>query len=70
MKILEKKKDKDFIILNLSDPQMSDNEWKKGHAYREIIEYTVKELVKRINPDLITITGDVAWAEHYTSYEN
>lgn len=43
---------------------------KKDTAYREIIEYTVKELVKRINPDLITITGDVAWAEHYTSYEN
>ena len=69
MKVFEKSKDKDFIVLNLSDPQMGDEEWAENHPYKAIIEYTVRELVRRVQPDLITITGDVAWAEHYTSYE-
>lgn len=70
MRKLNKENGKDFVILNLSDPQMGDEEWAEGHANRNIIEYTVKELVKRVQPDLITVTGDVAWAEHYVSYEN
>lgn len=69
MKSFNKAQNKDFVILNLSDPQMGDNEWETGHPNRDIIEYTVNELVARVKPDLITITGDVAWAEHYTSYE-
>jgi len=69
MKALLKEKDKNFVILNLSDPQMSDGEWADNHPFRNIIEYTVKELVQRVKPNLITITGDVAWAEHYQSYE-
>lgn len=69
MQAFKKDKNKDFLVLNLSDPQMGDNEWAEDHPYKDIIEYTVKELVNRIKPDLITITGDVAWAEHYTSYE-
>jgi len=69
MKALKKDINKDFLVLNLSDPQMGDDEWAEGHPYKDIIEYTVKELVSRVKPDLITITGDVAWAEHYTSYE-
>lgn len=70
MQVFTKKPDKDFIVLNLSDPQMGDEEWAEGHPNREIIEYTVRELIHRTKPDLITITGDVAWAEHYASYEN
>lgn len=69
MKILSKQPNQDFTILNLSDPQMSDNEWAADHPFRAIIEYTIQELVNRTHPDLITITGDFAWAEHYTSYE-
>ena len=66
---LTKKSEKDFIILNLTDPQLKDSEWENGHINRKILEYTVKELVSRVKPDLITITGDLAWAGHNTSYD-
>ena len=69
MKTFNKGANKDFVVLNLSDPQMGDYEWEAGHPCRDIIEYTVKELVDRTRPDLITITGDIAWAENYVSYE-
>ena len=70
MNRLSKDASKDFVILNLSDPQMGDEDWGEERAHRSILEYTVNELVQRVRPDLITITGDVAWAEHYASYEN
>ncbi len=69
MKILQKAKDKDFIILNLSDPQMCDFEWEEGHPYRPILEYTIDQLIKQYSPDLITVTGDMAYSGHFTSYE-
>ena len=57
MKILQKAKNKDFIVLNLSDPQMCDFEWEEGHPYRPILEYTIGKLVEQYKPDLITVTG-------------
>lgn len=69
MKILQKLNGKDFVILNLSDPQMNDSEWNEDHPYRPILEYTIKELVTRHNPDLITVTGDMAYPRHFHSYE-
>ena len=62
MIILQKKPDKDFVVLNLTDVQLDNNEWVEGHLHREIVEYTVKELIKRTNPNLITVSGDLAWA--------
>ena len=70
MRSFHKEQNKDFVILNLSDPQMSDGEWADDHPLKAIIEHTVTQLVERVQPDLITITGDVAWAEHYKSYES
>ncbi len=70
MKTFSKDKNKNFVILNLSDPQMGDEDWAEGHPHKDILTYTINELVNRVQPDLITITGDVAWADHYTSYEN
>ncbi len=55
---------RDFIVLNLTDPQLSDGEWAEGHPNRTILTRTVTELVQRTSPDLITITGDLAWAGH------
>lgn len=66
---LKKEKDRDFIILNLTDTQLSDKEWEDGHKAREILTYTVSTLVERIKPDLITVTGDLAWAGHHHSYK-
>ena len=69
MKVLQKQKDKDFIILNLTDPQLGEPEWVEGHQNRKILEHTVTELVQRVKPDFITITGDLAWAGQMPAYE-
>lgn len=65
-----KNPEKDFIILNLTDPQLSNEEWSDGHKNRLILEHTVTELVKRVNPDLITLSGDLAWAGNDFAYDS
>lgn len=69
MKILQKFPDKDFVILNLTDPQLSDAEWAEGQTPRRVLEYTVNELVARTKPDLITVSGDLAWAGNHHAYD-
>ena len=59
---------RDFIILNLTDPQMNNAEWEEGHPHRRTLEYTLAELVERTRPDLITVSGDLAWAGEDHSY--
>ena len=70
MKILQKQKDKKFTVLNLSDPQLSNSEWNPGRTEGELLKNTVEYLIKKVQPDLITISGDLAWAEEYESYAN
>lgn len=70
MKILRKQKGKDFVILNLTDPQLGDPEWAEGCYDRKVLEYTVAQLIQRVKPDLITISGDLAWAGYTVAYEN
>ena len=70
MTILQKSPDKDFIILNLSDPQLSNDDWADGNPNKDILINTVTTLIKRVNPDLITITGDLAEAECIQSLYN
>ena len=69
MKTFVKAHDKDFKILNLTDTQLSNEEWADGHKHRAILEYTVKELIERVHPDLITISGDLSWAGHDHAYD-
>ena len=69
MKILNKMPDRDFVILNLSDPQLSNEEWQEGHLNRRRLEYTVAELMERVKPDLITVSGDLSWAGFDHSYD-
>ncbi len=69
MKRLIKEIGKDFTVLNLTDTQLSNDEWAEGHSNRSILEYTVKELVKRLKPDLLTVSGDLAWAGHDHAYD-
>ncbi len=66
---LQKKPGKDFKILNLTDPQLSTEEWAEGHKNRTILTNTITELVEVTKPDLITISGDLAWAGHDASYD-
>lgn len=56
---LKKEPGEDFVILNLADLQLQDDE-----IYAKEGEYTfelVDKLVKKTNPDLITLSGDNAW---------
>ena len=69
MKIFQKPKDRDFIILNLSDPQMNGFEWAEDHPYSPILKYTIDQLIRRNQPDLITVTGDMAYPGQFDSYE-
>ena len=70
MLTVKKQKDKDFVILNLSDPQLGNDEWAPEHRNFRIFDKTVKTLIDRVHPDLITISGDLSWAGHTVSYEN
>ena len=69
MKILNKRPDRDFVILNLSDPQMNNFEWADTHPYSSILKYTIDQLIKKNKPDLITVTGDLAYPGDLASYE-
>ena len=66
--VLQKKAGREFIILNLSDPQMSVLEWTATEGAerdnRVILKRTVSELVSRVKPDLITISGDLSGDGH------
>ena len=55
-----------FKILNLTDPQLSDAEWEQEAS--RILTDTVTALVRETAPDLITVSGDLAWAQNYISY--
>lgn len=68
MKILNKSRNRDFTVLNLSDPQLSIPEWDIEHKNRKIIEQTVNELMERVKPDLVTISGDLSWAGQFDAY--
>ncbi len=57
---LEKQPGKDFVVLNFTDVQLKNDE-----AYGDpgdLAEQTMDRLIKELNPDLITMTGDNAWA--------
>ena len=66
-----KKKNKDFTILNITDPQLTSSEWiEDGNVNRKILEYTVNKLINETHPDLITVSGDISYAQQYEAYAN
>lgn len=58
---LEKDPNKDFVVLNFADVQLSTNE--VYGRYGEIAEKTIDKAIKEVKPDLITLTGDNAWCK-------
>ncbi|MBE6651789.1 MAG: hypothetical protein E7610_00055 [Ruminococcaceae bacterium] len=68
MKVLQKQKDKKFTVLHLTDTHLYHDEWigEKGEHLKKTVNY----LVEQSKPDLITISGDLAWAGQYDSYED
>lgn len=65
----EKSAEKDFTVLNLTDTQLSNGEWADDHKNRQILTDTIRELINRTAPDLITVSGDLAWAGHDHAYD-
>ncbi len=64
MKTFLKKSNRDFVILNLTDIHMDNDKMNAGDPFLEILHRTLDELIERVHPDLITITGDLAWGGH------
>ena len=67
VKYVDKNDDGNFRILNVSDPQLY-NEDVDGSGGR-ILRETVDVLVESERPDLITATGDLAWGGHIMGLE-
>ena len=65
---LQKDPDRDFRVLNLTDPQLDDGDWAESRKGRKLLEYTVNSLVERTHPDLITVSGDISYGGHETAY--
>lgn len=61
-----KKAGKDFVILNLTDPQLASREW--ATPVGELLKRTVKELICRSKPDLITVSGDMSYGGEFEAY--
>lgn len=57
-----------FKVLNLSDPQLGN--WEMGQKNAQVLAETVTRLIEEVKPDLITVSGDLAWAGHYAAYAN
>ncbi|MBQ3520029.1 MAG: metallophosphoesterase [Clostridia bacterium] len=57
---LEKDPAKDFVVLNFADVQLDDMEYYSGMGAES--EAMMTKLVEEIQPDLITLSGDNAWA--------
>ena len=64
---LNKSKNKDFTILNLTDPQLKDIEWDENHPHYPLFMNTLKELINRVKPDFITVSGDIACIDRASS---
>ncbi|MBE5818054.1 MAG: hypothetical protein E7312_03260 [Clostridiales bacterium] len=65
---LKKQPNKNFKILNISDPQLDDSEWNDGEKSKEIITNTFAQLIERVKPDLITVSGDLSWSGCHAAY--
>lgn len=71
MLFLKKNPQRDFTILNLTDLHLSKDELAADHPAYRVFRYTLHELITRVHPDLITISGDISWGEgHLEAYRN
>lgn len=67
---LTSNKERDFRLLNLTDPQLKIEEWDENNTTGNIFKKTVATLIERLSPDLITISGDLSYADDFASYKN
>ena len=62
VKYVDKNDDGNFRILNVSDPQLYNED--VGETSGRILGETVAALLESEKPDMITATGDLAWGGH------
>ena len=58
---VEKDPDRDFVILNIADVQLTNNE-----SFDEVFEQVkaqTDKMIEDLQPDLLTLTGDNAWGD-------
>lgn len=60
---------RDFRLLNLTDPQLKTDEWEENNQTGKIFKKTAETLIERVLPDLITLSGDLSYAEDFASYK-
>ena len=60
---IEKDPKRDFVMLNLTDIQLRLPEIRFDADCVAIAEKTVRKLVKKVRPDLITVTGDQGFGD-------
>ncbi len=68
MLTIKKTKGTDFKILNITDTHLVTVDW-ENPVVRDTFVATVDVLVDGTNPDLITMSGDIAFAEWTGSYK-
>jgi len=61
--------ERDFCLLNLTDPQLKIEEWDENNQTGKIFKKTVETLIERVSPDLITLSGDLSYADDFSSYK-
>ena len=59
MKILNGADERNFTILNITDSHVETVYFTEDTQNGRIFKGTLKELIERTNPDLITFTGDI-----------
>ena len=69
MQTIRKDKNRDFLILNLTDTHLYDTDLEPGNEKRRVLEYTIRTLIERVGPDLITVSGDLSYAGCTRAYE-
>ncbi len=66
---LQKDPNKNFVVLNLTDIQLSFEEFDRNHVARKILDYTVNTLIEKTKPHLITISGDLCREHEDKGYD-
>ena len=65
---VRKKKDEDFKVLNITDTHLVTVDW-ENPVVRDTFVVSIDELVDKIKPDLITMSGDISFADWTGSYK-
>lgn len=60
---LQKSPPRDFVILNITDPQLDDSCLDQNDPNRQFLFHTIKKTISEAKPDLITISGDLGYGD-------